>query len=168
MKNEVWKDIKGYEGHYQVSNNGRVKSLKQGKEKILKPVRDTKGYLAVQLCKNGEIKRCFVHRLVAQTFIQNPNNLPHINHKDEVKTNNSVQNLEWCSAKYNNNYGTHNQRVAEKRSKPVLQYTLDGKFVKEWKSQSDVERNLGYSQRNISACCRGKYKSLYGYVWKYK
>ena len=168
MKNEVWKDIKGYEGHYQVSDKGRVKSVKFGKEKILKPARDTKGYLAVQLCKNGEIKRCFVHRLVAQTFIQNPNNLPHINHKDEDKTNNSVQNLEWCDSKYNNNYGTHNQRVAEKRSKPVLQYTLDGKFVKKWKSQSDVERNLGYSQRNISACCRGKYKSLYGYVWKYK
>ena len=167
-ENEVWKDIKGYEGHYQVSDKGRVKSVKFGKERILKPVRDTKGYLAVQLCKNGEIKRCFVHRLVAQTFIQNPNNLPHINHKDEDKTNNSVQNLEWCDSKYNNNYGTHNQRVAEKRSKPVLQYTLDCEFVKEWKSQSDVERNLGYSQRNISACCRGKYKSLYGYVWKYK
>lgn len=171
MKNEneeVWKDISGYEGLYQVSDKGRVKSLWFGKERIMKFERDKKGYLAVQLCKNGEIKRCTVHRLVAQSFIPNPQNLPQLNHKDENPSNNKVENLEWCSAKYNNNYGTHIQRITEKLSKPVLQYNKDGEFVKEWKSQSDVERNLGYSQRNISACCRGKYKSSYGYVWKYK
>lgn len=166
--NEVWKDILGYEGHYQVSNKGRVKSLKLGKERILKPRRDVGGYLQVYLCKNGDKKWCLVHRLVAQAFIPNSNNLPQINHKNEDKTDNIVENLEWCSAKYNNNYGTHIQRIAEKTSKPVLQYTKDGKFIQEWKSVMDVERNLGYFQSAISACCLGKLKSAYKFVWKYK
>ena len=170
---EKWKDVKDYEGHYQVSDKGRVKSLKFGKERILKPRRDGGGYLQVDLCKNGNKKWCLVHRLVAQAFIPNSNNLPQINHKNEDKTNNSVQNLEWCSSKYNNNYGTHIQRINEKNtngklSKPVHQYTLDGKFIKEWKSTMDVKRNLGYVNQDISACCLGKQKSAYGFVWRYK
>ena len=168
MNNEVWKDILGYEGQYQVSNLGRVKSLKLGNDKIMSLRRDKDGYLLVNLWKNHERKTFKVHRLVSQTFITNPQNLPQVNHKDEDKTNNCVENLEWCSAKYNNNYGTHIQRSAEKQSKPVLQYEKSGKFVREWKSGHDIERNLGYSQRNISSCCLGKYKSAYGYVWKYK
>ena len=168
MNNEVWKDVKDYEGHYQVSNQGRVKSLKQGKERILKPRVEGSGYFFVDLYKNNESKMCKVHRLVALTFIPNPNNLPEVNHKDEDKTNNSVENLEWCSSKYNSNFGTRTQRQAEKISKTVFQYTKTGEFVKEWKSTHDIERNLGYSKGNISSCCRGKYKSAYGYVWKYK
>ena len=175
MKNnneEVWKTIDGYE-EYQVSDKGRVKSLKFGKERILKPRRDTCGYLSVSLSKNGEIKQYMVHRLVAKVFIQNPNNLPEVNHLDENKENNSVENLEWCDQKYNHNYGTRNQRISEKNtngklSKPVLQYTLDGEFVREWKSLMDVERNLGYFQTYISSCCLGKHKSAYKFVWKYK
>ena len=165
--NEVWKDIEGYEGHYQVSDYGRVKSVKFGKERILRSRRDGCGYLQVILCKNGEMKTFRIHRIVAQAFILNPNNLPELNHKDEDKTNNSVQNLEWCDRKYNNNFGTINQRRAEKLSKPVLQYTKSGEFVREWKSTHDVQRNLGYAGSSISRCCRGKLKSAYGFVWKY-
>ena len=170
---EIWKDIVGYEGLYQVSNLGRVKSLKYGKEKILKPANIGRGYLKVNIWKNGEQNQYLVHRLVGQSFIPNPNNLPEINHRDEDKTNNRVENLEWCDRKYNNNFGTHNQRVAEKMtngklSKTVLQFTLEGNFVKEWKSTRDVQRNLGFDQGHISQCCTGKRKSAYKFVWKYK
>ena len=166
--NEVWKDVSGYEGLYQVSDKGRIKSLKFRKERILKPGRDTCGYLHVILWKNGRKKLCKVHRLVAKVFISNPDNLPMINHKDENPSNNRVENLEWCSAKYNINYGTRTQRQVEKLSKPVLQYTLDGELIREWKSTMDVQRNLGYSHGNISSCCTGRYKSANGFNWKYK
>ena len=166
--NEIWKNIEGYEGLYQVSNLGRVKSLRFGKERILKPGNNVQGYLHVILLKNGERKWCSIHRLVAQTFIPNPDNLSDINHKDEVKTNNSVQNLEWCSAKYNCNFGTRNQRISEKTSKPVLQFTKDGELIREWKSATDVQRNLGYDNSHISKCCNEKRKSANGFIWKYK
>ena len=97
---EIWCPIKGYENIYEVSDKGRVKSLKFGKERILKLGITTDGYLMVKLLKNGEKKNLLVHRLVAQTFIPNPDNLPEVNHKDENKENNSVQNLEWCDRKY--------------------------------------------------------------------
>lgn len=169
MKNkEIWKDIEGYEGDYQVSNFGRVKSLKFGKELILKPVITTKKYLQVNLCKNKIRKVYHIHRLVAQAFISNPNSLPQVNHKDENPSNNSVENLEWCDCKYNINFGTHNQRSAEKRSKPVLQYTKSGDFIKEWKSLTEVHTNLGFNIACISYCCLGKYKYAYGFIWKYK
>ena len=168
MTEEIWRTINGYEGQYQVSDKGRVRSLKFGKERILKPVRMPNGYLQVSIYKNGEIKRCLVHRLVAQTFIPNPYNLPEVNHKDENKENNSVHNLEWCSSKYNVNFGTRTQRQSEKLSNPVLQYTKSGEFVREWKSTRDVQRNLGYSNGNISSCCNGKLKSAYSFIWKYK
>ena len=165
---EIWCPIKGYEGLYEVSDQGRVRSLKFGKERILKPIRNTQGYIQVHLCKNGEIKKCLVHRLVAKTFIPNPNNLQEVNHKDEDKANNFVKNLEWCDRKYNNNYGTRTKRQSEKLSKPVLQYTKSGVFVREWKSTRDVQRNLNYCQSNISYCCNGRRKSANGYIWKYK
>lgn len=165
---EIWYPIKGYESLYEVSDQGRVRSLKFGKERILKPIRNTSGYLQVFLCKNGEKKTYRVHRLVAQTFIPNPHNLPEVNHKDENKENNSVHNLEWCTNKYNINYGTRTQRQAEKLSKPVLQYTKSGELVREWKSTIDVQRNLGYFQNHISSCCNGKLKSAYNFIWKFK
>ena len=170
---EIWCPVKNYESLYEVSDQGRVKSLKFGKERILKPLRNLKGYLLVNLYKNGERKTYRVHRLVAKTFTPNPHNLPEVNHKDENKENNSVQNLEWCDSKYNNNYGTRNQRSAKARmnnnlSKPILQFTNDGEFVREWKSTVDVQRNLGYAHQNISSCCTGKIKSSYGYIWKFK
>ena len=165
---EIWCPIKGYEGFYGVSDKGRVRSLKSGKERILKPGSDKDGYLQVGLYKNGEKKMCKVHRLVAQTFIPNPDNLPQVNHKDEDKENNSVHNLEWCSSKYNANFGTRTKKISIKISKPVLQYTKSGEFVREWKSTRAVERNLGYFHSYISNCCNGIHKSAYGYIWKFK
>ena len=167
-ENEVWRDIEGYEGMYQVSDKGRVRSLKFGKERILKPGRLKNDYLYVNLCKNGEAKKYYIHRLVAQAFLPNPDNLSQINHRDEIKTNNCVENLEWCDSKYNNNYGTHIQRQVEKVSKTVLQFTKSGEFVREWKSVADVKRNHRYTHAHISECCLGKYKSSHGFFWKYK
>ena len=168
MNNEVWKDIEGYEGLYKISDKGRVKSIGYGKERILKPANNGRGYLLVDLCKNNEKKHFLVHRIVAQAFIPNPNNLPEVNHRDENKENNRVENLEFCDRKYNCNYGTTKQRMIKKLSKTVLQYSKDGEFIKEWKSTKDIERNLGYSHSFISACCRGKCKSAYDFVWRYK
>ena len=171
---EVYKDIEGYEGLYQVSNKGRVKSLKNNKtkkEKILKPF-IVKGYLQVILCKNNTIKGLKIHRLVAKSFIENPNNYPCVNHKDECKTNNVVENLEWCTQKYNINFGTRNKRTSEKlinrndKSKQVYQYTKDGELIKVWESTRECGRN-GFDQRHISDCCLGKQKTHKGYIWSY-
>ena len=161
---EIWCPIKGFEGLYEVSDQGRVKSIGYGDDRILKPQRIKTGYLLVGLRKNREQKWYLVHRLVAQAFIPNPDNLPQVNHKDENKDNNFVHNLEWCDRKYNCNYGTRNQRI----SKPVLQFTKDGELVKDWKSTNDVERNLNCSHSSISECCLGKRKTAYGFIWKYK
>ena len=118
---EIWRDIKGYEGIYQISNKGRVKSLnyrRTGKEKILKPGKTKPGYLCISLYKKGEKCKCFsIHRLVAQAFLPNPDNLPIVNHKDENKLNNNVENLEWCNSEYNLNYGNRNERVNIARKK---------------------------------------------------
>ena len=194
---EIWKDIKGYEGLYQISNWGRVKSLgnnKTRKEKILKPCILKKGnYLRIGLRKNGKRKMYLVHRLVAEAFIQNPNNLPFINHKDENPSNNCVSNLEYCDVLYNNNYGTRNKRISENhkgvlfseehknnlskaltnrsdKSKPVFQIDKNtNEVIAEFPSAAEAIRQLGF-QRNshISECCRGKYKTAYGYIWRYK
>lgn len=170
---EVFKDIDGYESLYQISNYGRVKSLWYGKERINKPTKESNGYLQVQLCKKGKQKKHLIHRLVAQAFINNPDNLPQVNHKNEIKTDNRVENLEWCSVRYNMNYGTINQRRSEKQinglqSKPVYQYSIDGQFIKEYPSIREIERQLGYASGNISQCCRGEQKTAYGYIWHYK
>ena len=167
MEKEIWKDINGYEGLYQVSNFGRVKSLnyrRTGREEILTPQMNTNGYLTVQLWKNEKRKSCLVHRLVAMAFIPNPNNLPEVNHKDEDKTNNCVWNLEWCDCKYNINYGTR----TEKTTKTVLQLNKDtGEVIKEWPSANEVQRQLGYKQGAISMCCLGKCNQAYGFKWQY-
>ena len=165
---ETWKSIAGYEGLYEVSDLGRVKSLKHGKEKILKPWNTNDGYLLVALCKDGHIKRTYVHRLVAEAFIQNPNNLKTVNHRDEVKTNNTVGNLEWMSLKDNLNYGTHNKRMAESLSKQVQMFDKStGELLETFPSICEAERVTGINQGNICSCCKGKYKSSGGYVWRY-
>lgn len=172
---EIWKPAVGFEGLYEVSNLGRVKSLnyrRTGKERILKPRRIEKKsgnvYYAVHLYKDGKAYDKPVHRLVAEAFIPNPDNLPEVNHKDENPLNNHVGNLEWCTQSYNYNYGTRIQRIAEKLSKPVYQYSLDGKLIKEWSSTREIERQTGYSNSYISKCCSGKYKTAYGFIWRYK
>lgn len=174
---EIWKDIKDYEGLYQVSNWGRVKSLGNGgthkTSRILKSEKNTRGYLQVQLSKNGKRKWFFIHRLVAEVFLENPENLPQVNHIDEDKTNNRVENLEWCEHKYNMNYGTRNERISKtkingKKSKKVLQFTLDGEFIREWPSTKEIERQLGFDNSAVCRCCNGKQKSAYGFRWCYK
>ena len=121
MTEEIWKDIPGFENKYQVSNIGHIRSLnykRTGKCKIMKTPIDNTEYLQITLCKNNKKYKYKVHQLVALVFIPNPNNYPQVNHKNEIKTDNRVENLEWCTPKYNNNYGTHNARVsATKKSK---------------------------------------------------
>ena len=163
MIKEIWKDKKDYEGHYQVSNFGRVKSIKFGKEIIMNLIPNSSGYLLVNLCKDGKVKKFTVHRLVAEAFIDNPYNLPQVNHRDENKLNNNVDNLEWCTNEYNINYGTRTERY----SKPVLQYDLNGNFIKEWKSVAECGRN-GYNQSHVGDCCRGERKTHKGFIWRYK
>ena len=175
MIEEIFKDVKGYEALYQVSNFGQILSLnyhRSGKPRLLKPCKSTNEYLQVNLYKNGKSKMCKIHRLVAETFISNPDNLPEVNHKDEDKTNNSVYNLEWVTAKENSNHGTRNERIAKtntngKKSKKVLQFTKFGELIREWPSTMECERN-GYYHGYIAACCRGERNSAYGFLWKYK
>lgn len=167
---EIWKPIEGFE-NYQVSTSGRVKSLnyrRTKQEQILKPRDNGHGYLHVHLRKDGKNYWRYIHRLVAEAFLPNPNNLPEINHKDENPYNNQIENICWTNHNGNINWGTHNERVAKANSKSVLQYSLDGTFIKEWASTREVERQLGFNQGNIGKCCRGEYKTAYGFTWKYK
>lgn len=168
---EIWKDIEGYEGLYQVSNLGRVKSLGNGKvrnpnlknERILKAAKDMGGYLRIALSKDGKKKFYMVHRLVASAFIPNPYSLPQVNHRDEDKTNNIIQNLEWCSAKYNSNYGTRTQRISDFLSKSVI-CVETGKI---YNSLMQIEREMGFSCSNLSNVCNGKRKTCGGFHWRY-
>ena len=171
--NEIFREIAGYEGLYEVSNLGNVRSLNYnhtGQTRILKSGKHKLGYLLVVLCKDGEMKTHKVHRLVATAFIENPYNLPEVNHIDENKTNNRVENLEWCHHKYNMTYGTRTERSVKARinnpkfSKKPIQLTLDYIFVKEWESTKECGRN-GFNQGNVSMCCLNKY-GLQGNVYK--
>lgn len=183
-KEEIWKPIPGYEGLYKVSNKGRVKRLEytridkigreyHNKERILKSSLDSAGgYLKVNLFDNESRKKSIkVHRLVAKAFIPNPENKTQVNHKDEVKTNNYVENLEWVTLKENMNYGTRNERISKatrkRLSKPVAQYTKDGKLIKTWQSASEAGRQLGLSQGDISTVARGECNTYKGFIWKY-
>lgn len=221
MIKEVWKDIPKYEGRYQISNYGNVKSLpkKTNKGSILKNKICTDGYLEIALMdKNNKRKSIRTHRLMAMAFLDNPNNYPIINHKNEVKDCNFIgivdgeiviSNLEWCTYQQNCTYNDIHIRKGEKyrgenspnygkkqtpehiekrrlklvgkkrskeicdmisnlHSKAVLQYTLDGIFIKEWKSATQATKELNINGSHISSCCKGKRKTCGGYVWKYK
>ena len=160
---ETWKSIARYEGLYEVSNLGRVRSLKFGKTKILKPADNGGGYLYVQLCKDGIRKNMFVHRLVASAFMPNPQNLDTVNHKDEDKHNNNVSNLEWMSRTDNIAYSR--PQLAER---PVQQLDKEtGKLLATFPSLIGAARVTGISEGNIVKCCRCKLKSAGGYLWRY-
>lgn len=156
LPNEEWRDIKDFEGLYRISNYGRIKSKRN---RILREAHNQKGYSQICLFKDSEKHTRKVHRLVAQAFIPNPDNLPEINHIDKDKTNNTMNNLEWCDTLYNINYSL---------SKPIIQYDLDGNFVKRWASISDACKNLNKGTSLIFRCCKNKNKSAYNYIWKYE
>lgn len=164
---EIFKSIKGYEKRYEVSNFGRVKNLRTGK--IMKPEITNNGYCRVDLYDdNGKHKHKLIHRLVLEAFVPNPTSLPQVNHKDEDKTNNNVENLEWCSANYNSNYGTRGQRISEKQNKKVAKLDTSGNVLATYKSTLEAaKQNPGTHSQNISAVCRGLNKTHKGFVWAY-
>lgn len=179
--NEIWKDIEGYEGIYQVSSLGRVRSLdrivmvyRQGQHirkipgKMKKPHLSNIGYYSVNLSKDNRPKFMLVHRLVAAAFIPNPYNLPEVNHKDENKLNNMVENLEWCDSKYNINYGTSIQRKNEATSIKVLQRDLNGKLIAEYTNSLEASKITGVERSTIARCCRKERITAGGFIWEYK
>lgn len=171
---EIWKDVKDYEGYYMVSNMGRVKSLERMKwngrgyqkipERIMKPQKNSKGYLQLQLSKDGKAKEYLVHQLVATAFCDNQMGYNEVNHIDEDKENNCADNLEFCSRSYNCNYGTRNQKL----SKPVLGINKINGLILEFSSIMEAERETGITNQNICACCNGKRNSAGGFYWMYK
>ena len=171
MDREEWKDIKGYEGLYQVSNMGRVKTLandKYRKEKIRKLRFDKDGYLQLNFNQNKEKETPKVHRLVAEAFIPNPENKSEVHHIDKSKTNNCVENLIWVTPE--EHAALHSgDETRNKPSKKVEQYTLDGKLIKVWESACQIQREKGYKQSSIWACCNRKphHKTAYGFIWAY-
>lgn len=188
MISEIWKtaisDGEPYEG-YKVSNLGRILSLNYrntGRAEVMNPGKTKDGYFRVVLSKNKEHKTCYVHRLVAETFLPNPENKPCVNHKiegDEGKTMNFVffnedgtidkerTTIEWATYEENNNYATRNERDAKAKSKPVLQLSLSGDLIREWDSTMECERN-GFSSGSVSLCCQGKRKTHKGFRFMYK
>lgn len=182
---EKWRPIVGYENYYEVSDWGDIRSLSRrvkcrgGKFRTIdgqirpSTFNNHTGYMSVLLSKDNKQKRFLIHRLVAEAFIPNPDNLPQVNHINEIKTDNRVENLEFCDSKYNNNYGTKPQKQSEVqinhplKSKTVYQYTLDGKFIAEYPSTREIQRQLGYNHAQISLCCRDKLKSSHNFIWKY-
>lgn len=186
---EVWKDIKEYEGFYQISSYGRVRN---SKDEIIAQRSDKNGYKVINLSKKGTKKTYRVHRLVAETFIENPNNFPEINHKDETRDNNHVENLEWCDRKYNNNYGHKIEKSAaymkangpkgkdnyfsshifvganHARSKSVIQMDHAGNIIATYDCARSAAESVNCSPSAITAVCRGEREQAKGYIWQYK
>lgn len=163
---EIWKDIKDYEGLYQVSNLGRVKRITTGR--VLKPLKHANGYLMVKLSKNSIVYTKNIHRLVAQAFIPNPENKPEINHIDENKTNNNVSNLEWMTRKENINHGTRTERMSKTQSIPIITTNIKTGESKEFYGARECARQLGLNHGNITLVLKGRLKQTGGYTFKYK
>lgn len=161
---EVWRDIKGYEGLYKISNLARVKSFKRSKPRILKPFINKDGYLNVELCNSISNKTISIHRLVAIAFIPNPDNKEQVNHIDEVKTNNDLSNLEWVTQKENMNHGTRIARVTEKLSIPITGVNVITGETIEFSSIREADRN-GFTSPNIIGVLNGKARYHKGYKW---
>jgi hypothetical protein len=178
---ELWRPIPNYEGYYEASNLGRIRSVYRYK-RVLKPMISNTGYERVDLFKNRHRKQYSVHRLVAITFVDNPDNKPFVNHRDENKINNCADNLEWVTHVENCRYGTaierrtkhfdyskrkiNNAGQIEACSKPIAQYTKDGRFVRNWKSASECARKNGWQISNIRRCCKKEYATAYGFVFR--
>ena len=165
---EIWRDVVGYEGLYKVSDRGNVYSVERmgtnGRKyggRALKPGYRRDGYLQVHLCENGMRKGKLIHRLVLEAFVENPNNLPEVNHIDEIKDNNELSNLEWCDSSYNNKYGTKNERIAQKLSKKVKAVNVGNGEVFTFSSVKEAV-NKGYSRSNVTRACGGVYKNTNG------
>ena len=178
---EIWKDVDGFEGIYQVSNLGRVKSLervvnypkctKHVKEHIMSGSDNGHGYLTVMMRVNNKGVRKYIHRLVAQAFIPNPKNLPEVNHKDENRSNNNVMNLEWVDYLTNRTYGTRLRRLSDSNTKHVciVQYSLNFDYIREYKSPKQAVDDLGVNNtNNIYKCLNKQANTAYGYIWRYK
>ena len=168
MEKEIWKDIPGYEGIYQASSLGRIRSFKRNKAIILKPGRSKNGYYNVVLCLNSVGKNAIVHRLVWTTFNGPIPEGLQINHLNENKSDNRLENLSLCTPKENTNYGTGIERSHKQLRKPVIQFDKNGIFIKEWSSSYEIQRQLGYLASNIRSCCSNVIPSAYGFIWKYK
>ena len=176
-KDEIWADVLGFEGLYMISTLGRVRSLdrlrlykdssRNMSGRLMKLTKDVYGYIGVQLCKNRIIKKFAVHRLVSSNFIENIHNKPYINHINEVKHDNRLENLEWCTAKENVNHGTCQERKALSSLKPVTQLDKNGNVLNEWRSALEASKN-GFSRACICLCCKGKHQTHKGFKWKYK
>lgn len=196
LRTERWRDVKGYEGLYQVSNKGRVKSLervvvdKNNKPRLRKSLilaisKNDRGYCQTNLYKNGVLKTFRINRLVAQAFIPNPDNKPYVDHINTIRDDNQVENLRWVTPEENNLNDITRQHLSEMqtgkknhqygktgkynaRSIPVLQFDLDGNFIKEWESANEVSKSFNHCNSLVSMCCKGRRKTGYGYIWKYK
>lgn len=168
MTEEVWKDVVGYEGIYKVSNFGNIKSYSRYPHgKLLRGVKSTNGYYKVILCKDGEKSTIAVHRLVATAFLPNSDNLSQVNHKDENKLNNNVDNLEWCSASYNHNYGTSIERSSKGESREVVQATMDGDIIQTFPSLTEASKLIPCPLTYLSTICNGK-KIYKGHRYYYR
>lgn len=187
MVEEIWKtaivDGEPWE-NYQVSNLGNILSLNYrntGRAELMTPVDNGHGYLRVNLSKNKETKKCLVHRLIAETFLPNPEGKPQVNHKIEGKKgktlnmvifnedgtiNKEKTTIEWVTPKENSNYATRNERIAKVRSKHILQFSKSGEFIREWESTAECGRN-GFDSSAVWRCCQGERKSAYGFKWCY-
>lgn len=162
---EIWKDIKGYEGLYQVSNYGKIKSLRFDKEMIMTNRINSNGYVDIIFTKDGEGKSIRVHRIVGEHFLDNSQGYPVINHIDGDKQNNHVDNLEWCTYSHNNKQA---YQQGLNKTKPVIQLNLDGTIVREWHSMKEASKAVHTHSSNIRKCIQGKLKIAGGYLWKDK
>ena len=180
---EIWKPISGYEGFYEVSNLGRIRSLERNvecsdgrkrkiKDRTLKGSSYSGGYSGVTLHKDGCAKFVNIHRIVAEAFVPNPLEKEEVNHKDENPSNNHASNLEWVTCKENINYGTRTERarkaIVKAQGRAVRQLSIDGELVAEYESLSAACNATGTHVSNITKCAKGAYKTAGGYIWKYK
>lgn len=177
---EIWRPVKGYEGLYEVSNKGRIRSLDRiaifkdgrsrkyyGKVLEIKTVNNS-GYLTVGLHNNGKQKTLLVHRVVAEAFIDNPNRYPEVNHIDQDKLNNRIENLEWCTHIKNVNHGDEIERGAAKQRRNFRQLDMDGNLIRVWSGFKKMERETGFQRKSVYDCCIGKRDSYKGFRWEYE